>query len=132
MNTLIHNTGVNTFASRTSPSTDQSLQKSFHLSSPEKNELKKTSPSENKIYATAQPNDRQKSFAMQTPKLLTGKRLNYTVDRRPPCNTGLAKVAVKCSADPDASGWLIIRRDVLHINICTKNNDRQIAKIKSH
>jgi len=26
-----HRTGVSTFASRTSPSTDQSLQKSFHL-----------------------------------------------------------------------------------------------------
>ena len=51
-----HRTGVSTFASRTSPSTDQSLQKSFHLSSPDKIELKKiTSPSENKKYATAQP-----------------------------------------------------------------------------
>jgi hypothetical protein len=33
-------TGVSTFASRTSPSTDQSLQKSFHLSHPDKIELK--------------------------------------------------------------------------------------------
>ena len=42
-------TGVSTFASRTSPSTDQSLQKSFHLSHAEKIELKKiSSPSENK------------------------------------------------------------------------------------
>jgi hypothetical protein len=48
-------TGVSTFASPTSPSTDQSLQKSFHLSSPDKIELKKiSSPSENKKYATAQ------------------------------------------------------------------------------
>ena len=48
-------TGVSTFASRTSPSTDQSLQKSFHLSSPDKIELKKiSSPSENKKYSTAQ------------------------------------------------------------------------------
>jgi hypothetical protein len=69
-----HRTGVSTFASRTSPSTDQSLQKSFHLSHPDKIELKKiSSPSENKKYATAQPNDRQKSVAMQTPKPLTGK-----------------------------------------------------------
>ncbi|MBP9209047.1 MAG: hypothetical protein KBF37_01890 [Saprospiraceae bacterium] len=52
-----HRTGVSTFASRTSPSTDQSLQKSFHLSSPDKIELKKISyPSENKKYATAQTN----------------------------------------------------------------------------
>jgi len=50
-----HRTGVSTFASRTSPSTDQSLQKSFHLSHPEKIELKKISfPSENEKYATAQ------------------------------------------------------------------------------
>jgi len=49
-------TGVSTFASRTSPSTDQSLQKSFHLSHADKIELKKiSSPSENKKYATAQP-----------------------------------------------------------------------------
>lgn len=48
-------TGVSTFASRTSPSTDQSLQKSFHLSHADKIELKKiSSPSENKKYATAQ------------------------------------------------------------------------------
>ncbi|MDZ4845695.1 MAG: hypothetical protein SH857_09115, partial [Chitinophagales bacterium] len=49
-------TGVSTFASRTSPSTDQSLQKSFHLSHADKIELKKISaPSENKKYSTAQP-----------------------------------------------------------------------------
>jgi len=49
-------TGVSTFASRTSPSTDQSLQKSFHLSNADKIELKKiSSPSENKKYSTAQP-----------------------------------------------------------------------------
>ncbi|MDZ4844410.1 MAG: hypothetical protein SH857_02550 [Chitinophagales bacterium] len=49
-------TGVSTFASHTSLSTDQSLQKSFHLSHPDKIELKKiSSPSENKKYATAQP-----------------------------------------------------------------------------
>ena len=50
-------TGVSTFASRTSPSTYQSLQKSFHLSHADKIELKKiSSPSENKKYATAQTN----------------------------------------------------------------------------
>jgi len=53
-------TGVSTFASRTSPSTDQSLQKSFHLSYAGKIELKKiSSPSENKKYATAQANTPQ-------------------------------------------------------------------------
>jgi hypothetical protein len=52
----IHRTVVSTFASRTSPNTDQSLQKSFHLSHADKIELKKISfPSENKKYATTQP-----------------------------------------------------------------------------
>ena len=51
-----HLTGASTFASHTSPSTDKSLQKSFHLSHSEKIELKKiSSPSENKKYPTAQP-----------------------------------------------------------------------------
>jgi len=90
-----HRTGVSTFASRTSPSTDQSLQKSFHLSHAVKIEFKKiSSPSENKKYATAQPNDRQKSVAMQTPKPLTVKRFNYSVDRRPACNSGFKKLGV--------------------------------------
>jgi len=89
-------TGVSTFASRTSPSTDQSLQKSFHLSHADKIELKKiSSPSENKKYATAQPNDTQKSVAMQTPKPLTVKCLNYSVDRRPACNSGFKKLGVQ-------------------------------------
>ena len=113
-----HRTGASTFASRTSPSTDQSLQKSFHLSHADKIELKKiSSPSENKKYATAQPNDRQKSVAIQTPKPLTGKRFNYSVDRRPACNTGLAKVAVQCSADT----FVVNQTLVLRINICGKN-----------
>jgi hypothetical protein len=51
-----HHTGVSTFASRTSPSTEQSVQKSFHLSRPDRIELKKiSSPSENKKYPIAQP-----------------------------------------------------------------------------
>ena len=95
-NIISHRTGVSTFASRTSPSTGQSLQKSFHLSHPDKIELKKiSSPSENKKYPTAEPTDRQKSVAMQTPKPLTGKRFNDSVDRRPACNSGFAKKRVQ-------------------------------------
>jgi len=120
-----HRTGVSTFASRTSPSTDQSLQKSFHLSSPDKIELKKiSSPSENKKYTTAQPIHRQKSVAMQTPKPLTGKRFNYSVDRRPACNTGLAKVAVQCSADT----FVVNQSLVLRINICGENRHLRQAR----
>ena len=100
-------TGVSTFASRTSPSTGQSLQKSFHLSSPDKIELKKiSSPSENKKYATAQPN-RQKSVAMQTPEPLTGKRFNYSVDRRPACNSGFAKKRVQWLIEHSTSHQLL-------------------------
>jgi hypothetical protein len=118
--------GVSTFASRTSPSTDQSLQKSFHLSHTDKIELKKiSSPSENKKYSTAQPNNRQKPVAIQTPKPLTVKRFNYSVDRRPACNTGLAKVAVQCSA----STFVVNQSLVLRINICGENPPlRQAAK----
>jgi len=121
----IHRTGVSTFASRTSPSSDQSLQKSFHLSYPDKIELKKiSSPSENKKYATAQPNDRQKSVAMQTPKPLTVKRFNYSVDRRPACNTGVAKVAVQCSADTFAVNQTLVLRN----NICGENRHLRQAR----
>ena len=106
-NTISHRTGVSTFASRTSPSTGQSLQKSFHLSSPDKIELKKiSSPSENKKYATAQPN-RQKSVAMQTPEPLTGKRFNYSVDRRPACNSGFAKKRVQWLIEHSTSHQLL-------------------------
>jgi len=95
--------GVSTFASHTSPSTDQSLQKSFHLSIPDKIELIKIfSPSENKKYPTTQPNDRQKSVAMQIPKPLTVKRFNYSVDRRPACNSTYKKLAVQWLNDPDS------------------------------
>jgi hypothetical protein len=103
-----HRTGVSTFASRTSPSTGQSLQKSFHLSSPDKIELKKiSSPSENKKYATTQPNDRQKSVAMQTQKPLTVKRFNYSVDRRPACNRRLAQWRVKWLIEHSTSHQLL-------------------------
>ena len=122
---ISHRTGVSTFASRTSPSTDQSLQKSFHLSHPDKIELKKiSSPSENKKYATAQSNDRQKSVAKQTPKPLTVKRFNYSVDRTPACNTGLAKVAVQCSADT----FVVNQSLVLRINICGENRHLRQAR----
>ena len=122
--TKSHRTGVSTFASRTSPSTGQSLQKSFHLSCPDKIELKKiSSPSENKKYATAQP-DTTKTVAMQTLKPLTVKRFNFSVDRRPACNTGLAKVAVQCSADT----FVVNQTLVLRSNICGENRHLRQAR----
>ena len=86
-------TGVSTFASRTSPSTDQSLQKSFHLSHADKIELKKiSSPSENKKYATA-PTDTTKTM---TAKLNNDNGLQRWTDRRPTGNMRLASCGVKC------------------------------------
>ena len=75
-----HRTGVSTFASHTSPSTDQSLQKSFHLSHADKIELKKiSSPSENKKYATAQTNTPQtmtvKLNSVSCPKIALHKKV---------------------------------------------------------
>jgi len=119
-----HHTGVSTFASRTSPSTGQSLQKSFHLSHPDKIELKKiSSPSENKKYATAKTNDRKKSVAMQTPKPLTGKRFSYSVDRRPACNSTYPKGGVSCSKD----SFVVNETLVFQIKFCGKSPALRVA-----
>ena len=83
--------GVSTFASRTSPSTDQSLQKSFHLSHPDKIELKKISfPSENKKYATTQA-DTTKAEKSSIDNGLQGHRTRTTG-----YNIGFARERVKC------------------------------------
>ncbi|MBS0644987.1 MAG: hypothetical protein JSR97_00145, partial [Verrucomicrobia bacterium] len=90
-NKTSHRIGVSTFASRTSPSTGQSLQKSFHLSHADKIELKKiSSPSENKKYATAQPN------TTKTVKLNIDNGLQGRTDRTPAGNMGLASCGVTC------------------------------------
>lgn len=84
-------TGVSTFASPASPSTGQSLQKSFHLSHADKIELKKiSSPSENKKYANALPD------TTETVKLNTDNGLLRWTDRRPTGNTGFASGGLKC------------------------------------
>jgi hypothetical protein len=89
----------------------KTCKRDFTFRSHVKIELKKIySPSENKKYATAQPNDRQKSVATQTPKPLTGKRFNYSLAKRPACDTGLAKVAVQCSADTFAVNQSLVLR----------------------
>jgi hypothetical protein len=73
-----HRTGVSTFASHTSPSTDQSLQKSFLLSHADKIELKKiSSSSENKKYATAQP-DTTKTVKRSIDNGLQGRKTRTT------------------------------------------------------
>jgi hypothetical protein len=112
-------TGVSTFASRTSPCTDQSLQKSFHLSHADKIELKKiSSPSENKKYPTAQP-DTTKTVKRSIDNGLQGRTTKTTG-----YNTGLAKVAVQCSADT----FVVNQSFVLRINICGENRHLRQAR----
>jgi hypothetical protein len=94
------------------------------LPHPEKIELKKFSfPSENKKYATAQPNDRQKSVAMQTPKPLTSKRFNYSVDRRAACNSTYPKGGVSCSKDR----FVVNQTLVFQIKFCGKSPALRVA-----
>jgi hypothetical protein len=112
-------TGVSTFASRTIPSTNQSLQKSFHLSHPDKIEFKKiSSPSENKKYSTAQP-DTTKVEKRCIDNGLQGRTTKTTRN-----NTGLAKVAVQCSADT----FVVNQNLVLRINICGQNRHLRQAR----
>jgi len=91
-------TGVSTFASRISPSTEQSLQKSFHLSHADKIELKKiSSPSENKKYASAQTNMTQ----TVTVKLNNDNGLHTRWTRTPAGNSVLPQLAVTCKIEAE-------------------------------
>ena len=99
-------TGVSTFASRTSPSTDQSLQKSFHLSHADKIELKKiSSPSENKKYATAQTN------TTKTVKLNNDNGLHTRWTRTPAGNSVLPQLAVTCKIEAECSYQTLVQVD---------------------
>ncbi len=99
-------TGVSTFASRTSPSTDQSLQKSFHLSHADKIELKKiSSPSENKKYATAQTN------TTKTVKLNNDNGLHTRWTRTPAGNSVLPQLAVTCKIEAECSYQTFVQVD---------------------
>ena len=101
-----HRTGVSTFASRTSPSTDQSLQKSFHLSHPDKIELKKiSSASENKKYATAQPD------TTKTVKLNNDNGLQTRWTRTPAGNSVLPQLAVTCKIEAECSYQTFVQVD---------------------
>ena len=118
MNNLIHNTGVSTFASRTSPRTGQSLQKSFHLSHPDKIELKKiSSPSENKKYATAQP-DTTKTEKRSIDNGLQGRWTEGQLITAPTRNW-------RFSASYDS--FVVAQTFVLRMNICGINRHLLIA-----
>ena len=101
-------TGASPFASRTSRSTDQSLPKSFHLSCPDKIELKKiSSPSENKKYATAQPDTTKKM--KQNLNNNNGLQTRWT--RTPAGNSGLAKKRVQWLIEHSTSHQLLWSTD---------------------
>jgi len=113
-----HRTGVSTFASHTSQCTNQSLQKSSHLSNPEKIELKKiSSPSENKKYATALPD------TTMTQKLNTANDLQGRWTRTTGYNSTYKKLAVQCSADT----FVVNQTLVLRIKFCGKNRQLLVA-----
>jgi len=59
-----------------------------------------------------------------TRKLNIDKAYNDTVDSRPAGNTGLAKVAVQCSADT----FVVNQSLVLRINICAENRHLRQAR----
>jgi hypothetical protein len=113
-NNKSHHTGVSTFASRTSPSTGQSLQKSFHLSHPDKIELKKiSSPSENKKYATAQTNTtKTMTVKLNSDNGLQGRTTEHQLPTAVLRNGG-------CSASYDS--FVVGSSAVLRLNFCAKN-----------
>ena len=112
-------TGVSTFASHTSPSTDQSLQKSFHLSHADKIELKKISfPSENKKYSTAQTN------TTMTIKLNNDNGLQTRWTKRQLVTAVWKKWRFSASYD----SFVVQQTVVLRINVCGENRHlRQAA-----
>ncbi len=85
----------------------------------DKIELKKiSSPSENKKYPTAQP-DTTKTVKRSIDNGLQGRTTRTTG-----YNTGLAKVAVQCSADT----FVVNQSLVLRINICSENRHLRQAR----
>jgi len=111
-------TGVSTFASRTSPSTDQSLQKSFHLSHADKIELKKiSSPSENKKQPTAEP-DPTKTVKRSVDNGLQARWTEGQLITAPTRNW-------RFSASYDS--FVVQQTFVLRMNICGKNRQLLVA-----
>ena len=88
-------TGVSTFASRTSPSTDQSLQKSFHLSTPK--EIQNIFSSASKKIKTP---DTQTN-PTKTRKLNNDNGLQTRWTRTPAGNSVLPQLAVTCKIEAE-------------------------------
>ena len=98
------NTKAHTFASRTSPSTDQSLQKSVLFASPKRNSFFSSLPSVFYFFAT---HYRHKSSWTETAKTITGQGSPMTEDRRPACNSGFAKKRVQWLIEHSTSHQLL-------------------------
>jgi len=81
-------TGVSTFASRTSPSTDQSLQKSFHLSTPK--EFQNIFSNASKKNKTPDTQTRQKKHSTNDTNGRHKNGCNPRQTSTPTYNSGLA------------------------------------------
>ena len=92
---IFHYQHVSTFASRTCPSTNQSLQKSVLFGNQKRNSFFFSHPSVFYFFATRNRHINSWTDAAVT---FTHSDLTMTVDRRPACNSGLGKVAIQCSA----------------------------------
>jgi hypothetical protein len=100
-------TGVSTFASRTSPSTGQSLQKSFHLSTP--NDIQNIFPFPSKKIKT--PDTRTnptKTVKTSNDNVLQTRRI-----RTPAGNSVLPQLPVTCKIEAEYSYQTFFRLTVL-------------------
>ncbi len=75
---------------------------------------------------TSQPTSQslQKSMPFQPHRHSNTADRQTTTERRAACNTGLAKVAVQCSADT----FVVNQSFVLRINICGENRHLRQAR----
>ena len=108
-----------TFASRTSLHTSQSLQKSVPALPKKKFNFFLPSLRCFNFFATHSQHDK-------TAKLTADKGYSNSTNRTPAGNTGLAKVAVPCSADR----FVVNQSSVLRINICGEN--RHLRQARNH
>lgn len=93
-------TKAHTFASHTSPSTDQSLQKSVLFASPKRNSFFSSRPLVFYFFAT---HNRHQNSWTETAKAFTNKDLTMTEDRRPAYNSVLPQLAVTCNIEAECS-----------------------------
>ena len=122
--TKSHRTGVSTFASPTSPSTDQSLQKSFHLSTPK--EFQNIFSNASKKNKTP---DTQADTTM-TVKLYNNNGLQRWTDRRPTGNMRFASCGVTCLHSSSvfqinfSAGLTVLCPEIPHERQARKRYDR--------